>query len=67
LFLITINVREMSQKERDEFAKQAIAHRKSVTANAKASKQFLIAVGVLTPKGNLRKPAKPACIPHVQG
>jgi hypothetical protein len=65
--LSTFNTSEMSQKERDEFAKQAIAHRKTVTASARASKKFLVAVGVLTSKGNLRKFPKPACIPHAQG
>lgn len=59
---------DMTQKERDEFAKQAIEHRKTVTASVKASRKFLIAVGVLAPpKVKLRKPAKPACIPNAQG
>ncbi len=48
----------MSQKEREEFAKKAVAHRKKVTATAAASKKFLITIGVLTPAGNIRKRAK---------
>ena len=52
----------MSQKERDQFAKEANAHRKEVTASVQASKKFLIAVGVITPSGNIRKRTNP----HVQ-
>lgn len=56
--LVTINDSAMSQKEREEFARKAVAHRKKVTATAAASKEFLITIGVLTPSGNIRRRAK---------
>ncbi|MBT1707404.1 hypothetical protein KK062_04190 [Fulvivirgaceae bacterium PWU5] len=55
---VTINDSPMSQKEREEFAKKAVAHRKKVTATAASSKKFLITIGVLTPAGNIRKRAR---------
>ena len=45
----------MSQKEREEFAKAAVAHRAKVTATVAASKKFLNSVGVDTSSIKPRK------------
>jgi hypothetical protein len=48
----------MTDQERAQFFKDAEAYRKKITSSPEAAKQFLVRVGICTPKGNLRKPYK---------
>jgi len=48
----------MTDQERAQFFKAAVEHRKKNTASPEAAREFFMRIGVLTKKGNLRKPYK---------
>ncbi|HEX5154284.1 MAG TPA: hypothetical protein VFW07_22705 [Parafilimonas sp.] len=56
----------MSDKEREEFIKALKTQTEKLSKNKKASRKFLVDVGIITKKGNLRKPYKHLCIPQDQ-
>lgn len=58
----------MSDKEKREFSAILQQYKEKLSGNKKASRQFLVDVGIITPKGNLRKPYKhlTLCIPQEQ-
>ena len=56
----------MSDKEVQEFQEILKAYKKKVTRSKEASREFLVELGVLTEKGNLRKQYKNLCIPQEQ-
>lgn len=56
----------MSEKERKEFQEIMETYRKKVTRSKETSQKFLIELGIITEKGNLRKPYKHLCIPQEQ-
>jgi hypothetical protein len=56
----------MSQKEREKFASAAKLYQKKVLRSKKASRKFLIELGVFTEAGNVRKQYKGICIPQGQ-
>lgn len=51
----------MSNKEREELNKAIKEYGREVSTNKEASKQLLINIGVMTEKGNIRKPYKRLC------
>ncbi len=56
----------MSDKERKEFIEALKAHTQKLSKDKKASRKFLVDTGIITDKGNLRKPYKHLCIPQDQ-
>lgn len=60
------NFVNMSDKERREFIEALKAETKKLSKDRKASKKFLVNAGIITEKGNLRKPYKHLCIPQDQ-
>ena len=54
----------MSDKERKDYLIKLEGLRKKLSADPVAAKNFLVAAGIITPKGNLRKPYKNLCIPQ---
>ena len=56
----------MSEKERKEFQEIMETYRKKVTRSKETSQKFLVELGIITEKGNLRKPYKHLCIPQDQ-
>jgi hypothetical protein len=54
----------MTDREREEFLKDAEKFLKRIKSDKKTAQQFLINAGIFTPKGNLRKPYKHLCIPR---
>lgn len=52
----------ISDKERKEFTKAMRAYTKEHCKSKEASKDYLVKVGILMPKGNLRKPYRNLCI-----
>jgi hypothetical protein len=50
--------------QREEELKQMEAFRKKMKGNRELSRALLIGAGIITPKGNLRKPYKNLCIPN---
>jgi hypothetical protein len=54
----------MTDQEREQFFKAAEKHIKLVSSNKKAAQQFLVDIGIFTPKGNLRKPFKNLYLPQ---
>jgi len=56
----------MSDRERKEFIEALKAHTQKLSKDKKASKKFLVDAGIITDKGNLRKPYQHLCIPQDQ-
>ncbi len=56
----------MTGKEREEFLVILEKKRKKLAKDPIAAKKFLVDVGIITSKGNLRKPYKNLCIPQDQ-
>ena len=56
----------MSEKERREFSASMKEYAIYLSKNKEASKDFLVRVGIITPKGNFRKPYRHLCIPSGQ-
>lgn len=56
----------MSQQEREKFEKAAKSYKKRVTSSQKASRRFLIELGIFTETGKLRDRYKHLCIPQDQ-
>ena len=54
----------MSGKEREEFLVILEKKRKKLAKDPVAAKKFLVDTGIITPKGNLRKPYRNLCIPQ---
>ncbi|GAA4451710.1 hypothetical protein GCM10023092_09550 [Rurimicrobium arvi] len=56
----------MSDKELREFSDAMKRYTKKLAKDKRASKAFLVRTGIITEKGNLRKPYKHLCIPQGQ-
>jgi hypothetical protein len=56
----------MNDRERKEFIRILQQYKMKFSRSRKASMKFLVDVGILTKKGNLRKPYKNLCIPREQ-
>lgn len=56
----------MSKKEIAEFESALIAYGKELVASKKKSEDFLVRIGVITKKGNVRKHYKNLCIQQDQ-
>jgi hypothetical protein len=54
----------MSDKERKEYLVRLEELREKLSKDPVAAKDFLVAAGIITSKGNLRKPYKNLCIPQ---
>lgn len=54
----------MSDKELREYSAAIKKYAQKLSNDKVASKEFLVEVGIITPKGNLRKPYKNLCIPQ---
>lgn len=54
----------MTDKERNEFLIILENKRKKLSKDPVAAKKFLVDIGIITDKGNLRKPYKNLCIPQ---
>lgn len=54
----------MSKKEIEEFDTALKAYGKEVAASKKKSEDFLVRIGVITKKGNVRKHYKNLCTPQ---
>lgn len=54
----------MSDYDIEDLKKLAEAQRRKIAGNKEAARQYLIELGIFTPKGNLRKPYKHLCIPQ---
>ncbi len=54
----------MSDKERIEFIEAIKKQTQKLSKSKTASKKFLVDTGIITAKGNLRKPYKHLCIPQ---
>jgi hypothetical protein len=52
----------MSEKKYKEYLKKIKEYKKEVTSSKESANKFLIELGILTPKGNIRKAYKPLCI-----
>lgn len=52
----------MTEKERDDLLRIIEKYKKSLHGNKKASKDFLVELGIYTEKGNLKKNYKHLCI-----
>jgi len=52
----------ISDRERKECIKAMRAYTKELCKSKEACKAFLVGAGILTPKGNLRKPYRNLCI-----
>jgi hypothetical protein len=57
----------MSDKERKEYMQKFGELRKKLATDPVAAKEFLVAAGIITAKGNLRKPYRNLCIPQDRG
>ena len=56
----------MSGKERKDLSKAMKEFAVKLSKDRSASKAFLVRTGIITAKGNLRKPYKNLCIPQGQ-
>jgi len=56
----------MTIQEREKLKKALKTYKKVVTSSKKASRQFLVQLGVFTKSGNIRKEYKNLCIPPDQ-
>lgn len=56
----------MSDKEIRELHQMLEAYKKKVTRSKATSKKFLVELGVITEKGNLKKNYRHLCIPQEQ-
>ncbi len=56
----------MSEKERIEFIQAIKKYTVKLSKDKKAAKKFLVDSGIITPKGNLKKPYKNLCIQQEQ-
>ncbi len=56
----------MSDRERKDYLTRLEQLGKKLAEDPIAAKQFLVDAGIITPKGNLRKPYKNLCIPQGQ-
>lgn len=56
----------MSKKEIVEFEAALKDYGKEIAASKEKSNAFLVRIGVITKKGNVRKPYKNLCIPQDQ-
>jgi hypothetical protein len=54
----------MSDKERKDYLVKLEKLRKKLSKDQIAAKDFLVSAGIITSKGNLRKPYKNLCIPQ---
>lgn len=54
----------MSDRERKEYLEKLDVLGSKLAKDSVAAKDFLIAAGIITSKGNLRKPYKNICIPQ---
>lgn len=66
LKIVTESFYNMSKKEIAEFETALIAYGKELVASKKKSEDFLIRIGVITKKGNVRKHYKSLCIQQDQ-
>lgn len=57
----------MSEQERKVYLKRIADKRKELEDSPKAAHEFLVRLGVITEKGNIRKRYKEACIQLSQG
>jgi hypothetical protein len=56
----------MSEKEIKELSAAMKKFAVKLSKDKKAAKAFLVEVGIITPRGNLRKPYRHLCIQRVQ-
>ncbi len=56
----------MSEKEREESIRLMKEYIVKLSKSKKLSREFLVRVGIYTPKGNLTKNYKNLCIPEEQ-
>ena len=54
----------MTQREREKELKQMEEFKESLKGDREKSIALLVGAGIITPKGNLRKPYKNLCIPR---
>ena len=56
----------MGKEERTKFIETLKKTQKELSKSKEASKKFLVDTGIITEKGNLKKPYKHLCIPSDQ-
>lgn len=56
----------LKEKETEQFISILVKYKEKVSKTEKTSKKFLVDLGLITEKGNLKKNYKNICIPEVQ-
>ena len=56
----------MSKTEIEKFDAALKAYGKEIASSKKKSEEFLVRIGVITKKGNIRKPYRNLCTPQDQ-
>lgn len=56
----------MKDKEIKDLVKKLEKYRKELSMSEEKSRKFLVQTGIITEKGNLRKPYRNLCIPQEQ-
>ncbi len=57
---------DLKEKETEQFISILVKYKEKVSKTEKTSKKFLVDLGLITEKGNLKKNYKNICIPEAQ-